>query len=168
MSKDGFFAKLKGVKNIEVIVALVLCALVLLIFFSSFGGIGSGTGSNTDNESFTYWADSLEARMEKILSAIKGAGKVVVMISFENGVEQVWATQKQTQYENGITTETEEIILVSGKPILIKELSPKIKGVVVVASGAGSIAVRVEISKAVSALLDISYNKIEIIVGDKN
>lgn len=163
MKSSGIFAKLKGIKNIEMIVALVLCAIVLLFFFNSFGSIGAS--GNQDDESFASWAGNLETRMIKILSAIKGAGNVSVMISFENGVEQVWATQKQTQYENGNVTQTEELILVSGKPLLIKELSPKVKGVVIVASGAKSVSVKVEITKAAAALLDIPFSKIEIFVG---
>ena len=50
----------------------------------------------------------------------------------------------------------------SGKPVLIAEKFPEIQGVVIVAEGAGNAAVKLEIIRAVQALLEVPNEKIEV------
>ena len=50
--------------------------------------------------------------------------------------------------------------------IVIEEVLPKIKGVVVVSSGAKDISVKLNIINAIQTLLDLSDNKIQILVGN--
>ena len=74
------------------------------------------------------------------------------MITVESGMEIVTAT------ESG----SEKPIIVNGKVVILKELYPKVKGVVIVAGGADSIKVKVELLNATVALLDVDPKAVEI------
>ncbi|NMB96558.1 MAG: stage III sporulation protein AG [Clostridiaceae bacterium] len=123
--------------------------------------------------------NGLEEKMEEILSQIKGVGKVSVMITYEAGYEKVPAydqneNRSATQEEdnNGgkrtITQSNSDSKIAyeeqSGtkKPIILKELEPRVKGVVVVAEGAGEPVVKENLIKAVQALVDIAPHKVQV------
>ena len=52
--------------------------------------------------------------------------------------------------------------LVSGKPVVLREKMPEVQGVVIVADGADMPSVRLEITKAVQALLKVPNGNIEV------
>lgn len=128
--------------------------------------------------------NSLQKEMEEILSQIGGVGKVNVMITFESGYEIVPAydkrgNQNDTKEEdsNGgkrvvISSEIDEKVAYEEeqggikKPIILKELEPKVKGVVVVADGAGQAVIKENLVKAVQALVDIAPHKIQVFGRD--
>ncbi|WP_024831205.1 stage III sporulation protein AG [Ruminiclostridium josui] len=129
--------------------------------------------------------DKLEKSLEAILSQIKGAGKVSVMVTFYSGNESVPAyntknstsdTQekdkeggtrsvKQSERENSIIFEESDGVK---KPYITKELLPKVKGVVIVADGAGDAEVRSSLSKATEALFEVASHKIQVFERNKN
>ncbi len=82
---------------------------------------------------------SLEEKLTDILSKIKGAGKVYVMITLQ---------------------ESEELIMEND--YVIKTAYPKVEGVVVVAQGAGTGKVTQHITEAVQALFGIELHKIKV------
>lgn len=159
--KKSIISKIKSIKNIELIVALFLCGIVILIFFSSFTQ-ASTSKETTQQLSFSQWNEQLEARLAETLSLIDKAGKVQVMITYESGVEQVYAYQIITQTNGTTVTETKQLVTNQGKPVLLYELAPKIKGVVIVAEGAKIATVKQEIVRATQALLLIDKGKIEV------
>ena len=127
----------------------------------------------------------LELKVEKILSQINGAGEVKVLITYESGTEIVPFTNikksddvtderdsaggtrrsNQTSYESSIVYEEGG----SGvkKPIIVKEVYPKVKGVVVVADGGGDLTVRENLLRAVEVLLGVPVHKIQVYEGKK-
>ena len=173
--KQGFklfdsklFQKIKTIKHIEIIVIVIFAAVLLLIIF----GFSSG-GSQGPSASSTLLSDyqrNLERQLADVLSKIEGAGKVEVMITFEAGAEQVlaYSTDKQTNSsnDNGKSTssviERTQIVLVGGKPVVLYEVQPIVKGVLIVAQGADNVKVKVEIMQAVSTILKIDTRYIEI------
>ena len=96
------------------------------------------------------------------------------MVTVEAGPEIKIATktdEKTTSTTNGsnITTNSSNtsnpvIIANSGKnnPLILSEISPKITGVVVVASGAKDVKVRLNLLEAVEALLNVPTENIQI------
>lgn len=127
----------------------------------------------------------LERQLEEILSQIAGAGKVNVMVTYVSGKEYVPATDIKksdnstqekdsgggTRSINNSSTES-KIIYKEGQggskePVMIKELKPPVKGVVVVADGAAEPAVRDGIAKAVQVLVDIPIHKVQILERKK-
>ena len=66
------------------------------------------------------------------------------------------------------TTTTEPIIVkVNGEesPLVLKETLPEIKGVIVVSSGASDVKIKLDIITAVTTVLGIDSNKVEVFVG---
>lgn len=129
--------------------------------------------------------DEMEDSLQSILSKIKGAGKVDVMITFYSGNESVPAVDVKTS--EGDTQEKDKeggsrIIKQSDvdnktiyeenngvkKPFIVKEILPKVKGVVIVADGAGDIEVKSNLAKATEALLDIASHKIQVFQRTSN
>ena len=130
---SGLWKRLKSIKHIEIIIAVLFALIVLLVYFSTTSSLGS---AKTQNLSLgASYATQVEAKLENLLSKIDGAGKIDVMIMCES---------------EGVQTEDQ---------------IPNIKSAVVVASGASDVFVRLEIIKAVEALLKIDAKNIEVLKG---
>ena len=118
--------------------------------------------TTTDNTSSDY-VSQLERKLSETLSAVKGAGKVSVIITVESGMETVLA-MKTSVTETAKGKETVETpILVNGKTVVLKEMFPKITGVLIVCEGASSISVMNKIEQATVSLLDVNVNQIQIL-----
>ena len=151
--RTSIIERIKGLKNKETIIAVVLGILALLIFFGSMDGLfKGGSESKTENFSTEEYVDGLENKLSQILSKIEGAGEVKVMITVESGMEIITANEE----------ESGKPILVNGKVVILKEMYPKVKGVLIVAKGADSIKVKMELLNATVALLDVDSNCVEI------
>ena len=175
--KISIIEKIKNIKHFEIIIVAIFCSILMLIYFSTFK-----TKKTTENTLTTLtteeYATYLENKLSNVLTHISGAGNVSVMITLACGVEYVYATdtteETTSQTSNGTTTtkttKKEQVLLVSvsGKstPVILQENLPKVSGVVVVASGAKNIATRLELKKAVEALLEVSPEAVEILVGE--
>lgn len=151
----GVFKKIK----IEYVIVVALAAIALIIVLNAFpesnGESASGGASDVD-----AYVSNLESKLEKSLKQVKGAGKVTVIISVSTSAEQVYATERVVE-TSGNTVETP--VLVSGKMVLLKEKYPEIMGVVVVAEGANSLSVKVDLINACKVFLSIDESKIKIL-----
>ena len=177
--KDGLFSniklfqKLKGIKHIEIIVAVIFCAIIFVIYFSSLGGSKTRQTSSQNITSISEYSQFLENKLANVLANIDGAGNVSTMITFESGTEYVYATNDEsktnTNTKDGSTTSTTTSssapYVKNNQGLLVKEVLPKISGVIVVASGAKDTKVKLEIIKAVHALLEVPIANIEVLVG---
>ena len=178
-NKKGFFSnlkifqKLKGIKHIEIVLAVVLCAIILVIYISS---LGKGVSLQTSTENFTSisaYSQFLENKLANVLANIEGAGNVHAMITFESGTEYVYASNDESKTNTSTsqnsttssTTTSKTPYIKNNEGLLIKEIYPQISGVVVVASGAKDTKVKLEIIKAVQALLNVPIANIEVLVG---
>ena len=88
-----------GKKNKVLIIVIIIAILVLA--FGSFGGEEKSTKKTAnDNESSLqideYIAEN-ESRLEEILTAVQGAGRVKAMITVSEKNEKVVATDKKSQ-----------------------------------------------------------------------
>ncbi|WP_346663605.1 stage III sporulation protein AG [uncultured Merdimonas sp.] len=122
----------------------------------------------------------LEGRLSRILSQVEGAGQVSVMITLESSAEKVIekdsssaeesVNESDSQGGERITRNSsreETTVYTAGEgqeevPYVRKELSPGIRGVLVVATGGGNSAVKQELADAVEALFGIEAHKIRI------
>ncbi len=118
----------------------------------------------------------LEKKLEDILSQLKGVGKVRVMITLEDTIEKVPAFN--TTKNNEITNETDahggtrEIVrddmtiqVVTGNEgglVVLKEIKPTVKGVIVIAQGAEDLEIKEMLYEAVKTVLGIPGNKVEV------
>ena len=171
MFNGKFFQKLRSIKHIEIILAVVLGAIALLIYLSTFSSSSSKT-SSTATSSAEY-ATMLEQKMENIISKLEGVGNVSVMITLTSGPEYVYATDEEIQTNknesNGVITSTtittSNPIIVSNEMVVVKEIMPTVGGVVIVASGAENTKVKLEIIKTVQALVNVPQANIEVLNG---
>ena len=166
-------------KKLRTILYAVLIILALAIFLTS-GLFGGGKNTNkssgrTEEEqtgefSNTEEARMLEARLEDILSQMQNAGQVRVMVTFDNAQEKVIAADEQKS-SSGIS-EASRPVKTSGSggesPIILTERMPKIRGVIVIAEGAADISVRFSLAAAVSTVLGIDENSVEVFAMRRN
>lgn len=182
-------------KAVIIAIVGVICLIAGSVLFdgSTSNKVSDSTLIKTNNtqtvETVKQENDETKSEMENnlktILSKIKGAGKVDVMITFFSGNESIPAVDektsesdtnekdkeggsriiKQSDIENKIIYEENDGVK---KPFIVKELLPQVKGVVIVADGAGDIEVKSNLSKATEALLDVASHKIQVFERNNN
>lgn len=163
----------------NIVIAIFLGILFIILSESFFPKDKESNNQNlliNDENNSTYEA-CLERRLKEILKKAHGVGEIEVMITLENGKEIV--TKDDISKEKSITNEEatngdkREIlsdrqqnssVKVSGdEPLIIKEISPKISGVLIVAQGGGNIEVKNTLINATRALLGVDIHKIEVL-----
>ena len=164
--------KLKiGRKNI----ALIIVAGVIMLLLAFGELVSSDNTENISKENTEIYSaqyiENTEKDLEALLEKISGAGKVRVMITLENCYENVYAKgnkEKKDDTENSIEYEAEEeyIIVKNGSNneecLVVKVYEPTIKGVAVIAQGAGNATVKNAIIQTVCALFDISSARVSV------
>ena len=157
----GFFANLKSKKHFETVVAIIAVVVMLVLYFSVKTGSSKRTQTTAAPTVHDY-CERTEQKLGDALESMQGVGKVKTVISWESGVETVIAYATNTA-GNSITT-TPTVIQTQGSsgPIVLKELYPKALGVIIICQGGNNVAVKLDVMRAVSALLDISQNKINV------
>jgi stage III sporulation protein AG len=151
--------KIKNNKKIQYLIIAICLIIAVMILVSGF------VSKKKVDASFSIdsYVENLENRLSNVLSKVNGAGRVSVVITVESGMETVLAS-KVTTTENAQGKETEQSpIIVNGKTVVVKELYPKVIGVLIVAEGANNITVMSKIQQATISLLDININQIQIL-----
>ena len=111
-------------------------------------------------------ADDLAEETEKVLSMIKGAGEVHVVISYERGEESIYAYDSEQSSSEDSSEQKNTLASVNDAPVLLTENPALPQGVVVVASGAADPVVKERLYKAVYSLLSLPANKIAVLEGE--
>lgn len=169
-SNFKFLKKVKEIKNIEIILIVIFICVIFLIYFSSSSFSKSETNSKSGYTNVIEYTKDLENKLEMVLKNVQGAGNVSVMITVDSGIEYVYASSTEEKsnsntsgnYVTSSTTTTKTPI----NGVIVKEIPPKILGVVVVSSGANDINTKLSILKIIQTVLDVENSKIEIIVGE--
>jgi len=162
-----------GIKSLVVILVLLVVAVLLFNSSDKSNIVVSNEKQSTNYTTGLDYINQIESKLNKVISNIKGAGNVNVMISIDSSPEICIAetTEGKTTTTSGssvTTTTTEPIIVkINGEesPLVLKETLPEIKGVIVVSSGAGDVKIRLDIINAVTTALGINSNKVEVFVG---
>lgn len=119
-------------------------------------------------------------QLEEFLQQIDGVGRAKVYITMHSSseiiVERNSPYSKRTEEETtqdstrviGETENDSEVVLVeqedgSKAPIVVKEITPVVEGVVVAAQGGGSETIKKEITELVMALFGIEEHKIRVV-----
>lgn len=165
-------AKLEKNRKLKLMVYALAAALAALLFLTSgvFGSCRSGAKevSSVRPEASSGEAEQLEKKLEAILSGMAGVGRARVMLTLERTGEQVIARdEKRTEGSGGTGTESRPATVNSGgreEAIVLTERLPEVRGVIVIAEGAGNIAVRLNISAAVSTVLGIDEERVDVFV----
>lgn len=183
------FKELISKKYVANIVVLLAIAVIALIFTSDFLAkdtniksnvkkIGKDTSVQEGDMSKTE-ESTTEERLKQILAKIKGTGEVEVMITFDMGSEIIPASNiveikdvsEEKDANGGIRTvqtqnTTENIVISSdssgNKPLVLKEIKPQVRGVIVVAEGADDIEVKMKLYDAVKTVLQVSGDRVQV------
>ncbi len=136
--------------------------------------------NNTCYDMDTY-VEETEERLENILTAVEGAGKVKVMITVAASEKEILGKDRESVSGNLTETDSEggsrsnvenqvqeEVIyLTDGEgnriPYVVQTQLPQVTGVVVVAQGAGNEVIKENIIEAVEVLFNLSKHKIKVI-----
>ena len=158
---SNLLEKIRKNKKIQYILIAGIFIIMVMFFVFDFG---KNTQSNaTEMDIAGEYIFELESKLSNCLSKVKDAGKVSVVISVESGMETVLAMDTITkENSSGIETQTTPIVI-NGKTVVIKEMYPKITGVLIVAEGAKNLSVMNRLQQATMSLLDININQIEIL-----
>ena len=187
MFKNGFLTDLllspeKSDLRVKLLLAAGLLAIALLVITNgkeeAVGSdpinVSSYIGASTDYDSYV---SRLEARLTELISSVDGAGRTKVMITLECGTEYVYASQQKTttavsenSEPSGRSSRDEKrsgeqsLILVDAgrgeEPLILKEITPTVAGVVVLCSGADNVNVRQQIIDVVTTALGTSSNRV--------
>ena len=143
--KFGFIEKIKNVKHIEIYIVLIFIIIVFLIYGTTFKNKSKTSSlSNTQESELTVnsYISNLETSLEETLSQIKGVSNVKVLITLD--------LAGTTVKDNVIQAST----------------FPNVKGILIVASGVQNTNVKLNVLKAVEAVIEINAGCIEILSSD--
>ena len=123
--------------------------------------------------SSSEYAKQLEEKLTLTIGGLKGVKDVRVLVSVSSGGEVVIANnieEKTVENEEGknVTVIKTPIIVTengTSKPIILMEVLPKINGVLIVATGAEDVNVKLNIFKAVEAIINIPSENIQVFAG---
>lgn len=186
---DDFIKEIFSKKYVANIVAFMAVAIIALIASNEFFGYDTASKNNTSKPAEEILVqrednrrteeEKVEQRLQKILEKIQGAGDVEVMITFEIGTEVIPAVNTVSSEDNTeekdssggtrtITSRsvTENVVIADdssgNKPIVLKEIKPQVKGVIVVAEGADDVQVKARLYEAVKTVLQIPGYKVQV------
>ncbi len=141
----------------------------LLIVLGSVGILLIGVSEWLDKPRDTPMSDTtvsvnqieqaLEERVASLLSRVEGVGDCYVMVTLEQSTQQVYASQSSASGESVLTVSTD------AGPIglLITEIQPIIKGVVVVCDGGDDSGVRERVTAAVATAFNLSSRRVYVL-----
>ncbi len=161
--------RLRNDKKLLVIAAVMIVGIILTVI-SSFGIETEEKEQNSlqtekiFNES--EYTDKLENKLEEMISLINGAGETKVIVTLECDYETVYAKDGSIEKDNDSTDEDSEYIIIDSRDVqgglVLKTVTPKIRGVAVVCAGGDSIYVKTAVTDLLAAVLDIGTNHISV------
>lgn len=166
---------------------LVFLLIILVITVIAINTIWKDEEENTDTintsdkklassvEEKEVQSNSLEEKLEYILSNIAGVGNVDVLITYNETEEIIPVYNKsdkksltsETDSKGGLRTieetdTSEEVIYQNDEIIVQKTISPKIEGAIITATGANNANVKANIIQAVEAATGLATHKIQV------
>lgn len=155
-----FINKVKNIKGIGLIAIGVIAGIVLII-------IGSMNSKQPDlkpaeepliNLSETY-TEKLEIKLRELIESIDGVSNAKVMLTLDSGSEYIYAqNNSENKREYVIISEADK----SETLTLVKEINPKIRGVVVVCQGGNNPVVQSQIINLLSTLFNLPSNRVYV------
>lgn len=139
-------------------------------------GYGNIEGIMTEEQ---LYVAQMEEKLEEVLSKLDGAGDVEVLITLQASEEKI--VEKDIPVVRSNTEETDSVggtrtvsnvdmrestvysnVDNNSQPYVIQTISPRIEGVVVLAEGAGSGNVSINLTEAVQVLFGVEAHKIKV------
>ncbi|MCM1285649.1 MAG: hypothetical protein NC213_02525 [Acetobacter sp.] len=161
---SNFFASEN--KKVKIIMTIGAVGMILILISSFSGNENKKTEEVNNSLNYSEYTVQLEKKLTDIISNISGVGQCKVMITLENSSENVYATDSEFKNNDDTVNQKDEYVIYDSKngetPVLIKEYFPQVMGVTVVCSGGDNIEIREKIIDAVTALFNISANRVSV------
>ncbi|WP_313756448.1 sporulation stage III protein AG [Tissierella sp.] len=182
--KDAL-TKMNNKKFINNLFIILLMSIIFLIVANIFlGPKTKNIDSTTDkyikdinNNLESDYSGYLEKKLVDILSKLNGVGKVSVMVTLENSIEKITATNTTKTTENTLENDSEggtreihredlttQVVTKGndGSLLVVKEIKPTVQGVIVVAEGADDPKIKEMLYNGVKTVLGIKGNKVQV------
>ena len=148
-------------------VAIVLAAGILLMLLPT-GSKETNDEIAMEAEQYTPQLEITAEQLEAILSQIKGAGRVEVLLTCASGEQTVFQTdERNSSSENSQSKECETVLLTNSsrgdEALVTRIMAPEYLGAVVVCQGADQPAVKLAVSEAVSKATGLGIDRISVL-----
>ncbi len=171
MNKNAvsFINKLKKDKKLIFIVVLGISGMIMLLL--SAGLPSENKTVKNEGTDLISEEERIEKQLTSILKCVEGAGEVKVLVTLEASGERIVAQNTESAAEDNSYEEKKEYVIVEnsgeGQGLVLKTITPVVRGVAICCEGADSSVVRQEITKLVSAGLGIPANKVWVTAMQK-
>lgn len=149
LKSNKTFVKLKGIKNIEIIIAIVVCVLAIGIYLVV----------DTSKKDTKSSINSTQSELEEVLGQIKGVGKINVLITYGTDGENLIG-----QDDSSMTLEPDtgsgSFWDTKGNSSSNKE--KKIIGIIIVCEGAENPEVQAKLLSATQVATGVNIDRIRI------
>lgn len=173
--KDGFFSsflkRIRDFKKWKTLLVVVLCFVVVLIFASSFKSKSDKTSQEeifVSSSALAYCKEQ-ENRLEQVLENVKGISNVKVFVMVDESPTLKYVEDgNNSSSESQNSTSSSTVLIKNGsttKPIIVVEMLPKIKGVLVIAKGAKDLMMKSTLTNIISSVLGINISSVEVLEG---
>lgn len=169
-------------KNIKLVYVFLLFLILFIVTTTFFNEEDEDKNEEviellvSNGDTIDQYRQKLETDILNMLSAMQGVGNVKVMITLENGVENIYVTEESfssdISKDNNIIlderrTGEKSTLLVEDEngrrqALLKMTVEPAVRGVFVVCDGGDNILIVSRITDAIKALLNISSTKIYV------
>lgn len=167
---------IKKIKKEQLLIGALIGILLLVIAIPVPDAEKNESKEELSPEEVSEREYSLEVELKEILQRISGVGRAEVFITYEDdgkiivekdeSVSEELIKEADSSGGTRITTSARnEKATVYGNadaPYVIQELTPTIKGILVVAEGGGNMAVKKQIQETIEALFGLDSHKISI------
>ena len=176
----------KKIENLVFLIVILIATILIINFIlkSDKSSVKEEKSTNktlatTDNLNDETLDNDTQKQLEKILSTIKGVGKVNVYISYSESSKTIamydekttTSSTEETDSSGGLrnttSTQTQKDVIFSEKdggqvPMTQKVVMPTIEGAIITAQGAKNASVKTNIVNAVKSATGLSIDKIQV------
>lgn len=147
-------------------VLLVIVVGAVLLLWPSGGGEQESVSAEAGGTYFDL--EEFEAKLEKALSRIEGAGEVSVVLTLDSDGRQVLAQDRNTDGSGGGSSTTVTVGRGAGteEVVPLQTFTPDFRGALVICQGGGEAQVRLRLVEAVSAVTGLGSDRISICTGN--
>ncbi len=146
---------------------VALLFLVFIFIFTVFFTTGKDEKKEEDEvdtgNAITLYEESLENRLEALITNIDGVGECRVMVTLEKDDYKIFA---KDSYEEDSGNKYEYVIVEtesgSDDGLVVNSIMPEVRGVAVVCEGGDSAVVKSAVISAVSSVLSVSSAEISV------
>ena len=149
------------IKRYKFVALILIVGILLMLMPTNFGSSSTDSQAISQNQSeFSNPTDELQT----LLSQIRGAGKVRIMLTVAAGEKTLYQTN-QDQDEKRVQIET---VIISDANrnehgIIQQIIAPQYRGAVVVCQGADDPAVKYAIMEAVKNMTGLGFDRISVL-----